>query len=118
MNRLQLKNDQFRQAIITHPVSTTGKYVLTRGVAVLTPYNRTRVLHAVKTDTTFTEDNDPHEEHDFGVIELLGIPKIFWKIDYFESEKMDIPEDPEWGEREEDFINAYRLLTIMLADEY
>lgn len=119
MNKLQLKNDEFRKSVITYPVrsSASGKYVLTQGVAGLSQYNRVRVLQAVRADKNFTEDNDPHKEHDFGVVQLNGVPKIFWKIDYFENSKMDTPSE-NWGESKDDFINAYRVLTVMFADEY
>lgn len=117
LNKMQLKNDHFRQVIITQP-STKGKFVLTRGVASLTPYDRKRVLQAVRTFNNFTEDNDPHKEHDFGSVELAGVPEVFWKIDYFENESMDFDPESPFGETQEDFIHAYRLLTIMLADEY
>jgi hypothetical protein len=30
---------------------------------------------------TFTNDNDPHRERDFGSFDLDG-EKLFWKIDY------------------------------------
>ena len=119
MNEIKAKiravNDAMRAALFT---PQGGMCTVTRGVHDLPDDAKARVLLAVKNYNDFNEDNDPHGEHDFGVVELVGIPKVFWKIDYFESEKMDIPEDPDWGENEEDFINAYRLLTIMLADEY
>jgi hypothetical protein len=37
----------------------------------------------VETFGSFTPDNDPHGEHDFGAFEHAG-HKIFWKIDYYD----------------------------------
>ncbi|MCH8957714.1 DUF3768 domain-containing protein, partial [candidate division KSB1 bacterium] len=53
----------------------------------------------------FDDGNDPYGEHDFGVIELTGQPKIYWKIDYYDA-------NFEYGG------DVNRLLTILLADEY
>ena len=71
---------------------------------------RCRFLQKVRTFDNFTEDNDPHGEHDFGALEILGIGKIYWKIDYYANADMEA------GTR--DTENAYRVLTIMEADEY
>ena len=60
----------------------------------------------------FTDDNDPHGEHDFGCIELEA-RRIFWKIDYYADDAM------EWGSEEpSEPARTYRVLTIMLAEEY
>ena len=56
------------------------------------------------------ETNDPHGEHDFGSIQLDGCLKVFWKIDDYSDASMDSGAD--------DKLNAYRVLVIMLADEY
>ena len=59
----------------------------------------------------FTEDNDPHGEHDFGSFEMAG-EKFFWKIDYFDLDlKFHSPDaaNPDL---------THRVLTIMLASEY
>lgn len=62
----------------------------------------------------FTEDNDPHGEHDFGAFGIEGIPeKIFWKIDYYADAcgtfGSEDPADP---------ARCFRVLTIMLASDY
>ena len=59
----------------------------------------------------FTEDNDPHGEHDFGSIEHKG-ERIFWKIDYYDRACEFGSEDPA------DPTKTTRVLTIMLAEEY
>lgn len=111
MNTLQAQNDAFRQRLLRTPTDKAGKCVITRGIAALPTDKKAQVLTAVRNDTNFTEDNDPHQEHDFGVIELPNIPKVFWKIDYFSDDQM------QWG-AENPAESCYRLLTIMLADEY
>ena len=55
--------------------------------------------------------NDPHEEHDFGVVEHGGV-RCFWKIDYYDREMEMLSPDPA------DPSVTTRVLTIMLADEY
>ena len=58
----------------------------------------------------FTEDNDPHGEHDFGVIDKPEWPKVFWKIDYYDQ-ALDYWCDPLSPD-------CNRIMTIMLASEY
>lgn len=52
------------------------------------------ILRSVQDITAFTQDNDPYSEHDFGSIELLGIERIFWKIDYHDLTLSGHSEDP------------------------
>jgi uncharacterized protein DUF3768 len=33
----------------------------------------------------FSADNDPHDEHDFGSLDVVG-RKFFWKIDYYDKD--------------------------------
>lgn len=86
-----------------------GKLLLTRGVAGRP--DTIAILQAVRTYEVFDEDDDPHQEHDFGAL-TLGGDKIFWKIDYYDK-AMDAgspdPADP---------TVTTRVLTVMLADEY
>jgi hypothetical protein len=61
--------------------------------------------------STFTDDNDPHEEHDFGAFDFEG-NRCFWKLDYYNSTfdgGSENPADPDITKR---------VLTIMLAAEY
>lgn len=70
-----------------------------------------KVITKVQTFNNFTEDNDPHGEHDFGSFNLDG-EKVFWKIDYYDL-------DMKLHSREEaNPIVTNRVLTIMLASEY
>ena len=68
-----------------------------------------RLLVKVGEFDSFSEDNDPYREHDFGSLEYEG-EKIFWKIDYYDQkvEHWTDPLDPK----------CRRILTLMLAEDY
>ena len=104
-------NDDFRRRVIKTP-QTDGKCVIVGGVANLDSIPLTFVLCAIHSYplTNFNEDNDPYGEHDFGSVDIEGIPEVFWKIDYYEDAGM------EYGT--EDTTKAYRVLTVMLASDY
>ncbi|MEZ4713126.1 MAG: DUF3768 domain-containing protein [Caldilineaceae bacterium] len=105
------QNDQFRTSLgINCPIP--GTVVLTSGVASLADALRTEVLRAVVQFNTFTEDNDPYGEHDFGSIELPDMGRFLWKIDYYAPDLMHGSEDPT------DLTQTHRVLTIMFASEY
>ena len=84
---------------------------LTRGIADLPTDDQVRILALVRRFDDFTEDNDPHGEHDFGAFDYQG-QKIFWKFDYYDLNKQFYSEDPA------DPAQTCRVLTIMLASEY
>jgi hypothetical protein len=90
----------------------TGKVVFTEGVRSLSDQDRSRVVEAVQNFTSFTEDNDPHGEHDFGAIDLDGVGWVFWKIDYYDPSFTYASDDPAAPTK------TRRVLTIMLAEEY
>ena len=102
-------NDRFRKTIFFRPLRR-GKLVLTQGIGALEDAQLKPVALAIINQTEFDEGNDPHGEHDFGVVALPNVPKCYWKIDYYSDAGM------RYGT--EDLINAYRLLVVMLADEY
>lgn len=64
----------------------------------------------------FTEDNDPHHEHDFGSIDYEG-NRIFWKIDYYDHASFGTGRDM-GSEDPSDAAKTLRVLTVMLAEEY
>lgn len=88
-----------------------GRVLVTRGIEALGPDALQRIVAAVRKFSTFTEDNDPFGEHDFGVVEGCG-PKIFWKIDYYDNALSMHSPDPT------DPAVTTRVLTILLAEEY
>ena len=116
MNTLQAQNDAFRQGMFVNlnapnAAKPAGKYVVTSGVHNLPSDDKMRVLAAVRNYNDFNKDCDPYGEHDMGVIELPSIPKVFFRIDYFADSDMA------WG-AENPAESCFRVLTIMLADEY
>lgn len=102
-------NDAFRKDPRAAPI---GSIVATRGIVALPEAIQQELLFKVQDFTAFTPDNDPHREHDFGSVEA-GDVKAFWKIDYYGDSNFTIgaddPSDP---------YNSFRVMTIMLADEY
>jgi hypothetical protein len=56
--------------------------ILTRRVGALLFAEQAAVIAKVMNFDAFTEDNDPHGEHDFGAFEHEG-QRVFWKIDYY-----------------------------------
>ena len=108
MNKICELNDAFRTTF------RGGKVMLTAGVNALPDMVKAAVLQRVATFDEFTEDNDPHGEHDFGRIDLDAHTRVFWKIDYYAcgsdfSMGSEDPADPS---------RTVRLLTVMLAEEY
>ena len=102
-------NDAFRQSI--YGVSALGRFLITSGIQNLHEADRAAILEKVRSFDAFTPDNDPYGEHDFGSFEHAG-KRIFWKIDYYAEDMMHGSEDPS------DPARTFRVLTIMLADEY
>ncbi|WP_319312356.1 DUF3768 domain-containing protein [Shinella sp.] len=60
----------------------------------------------------FTPNNDPYGEHDFGGFTDPEAGRVFWKIDYYDTDYRygsDNPADP---------TVTRHVLTVMLASEY
>ncbi len=104
-------NDRFR----TSPGSVPGQVLITSGVQELIAQNEGSSLgdiaKAVSDYDSFSKDNDPYGEHDFGAFDLQG-KKLFWKIDHYAPDMESGSEDPA------DINQTVRVLTIMLASEY
>ena len=104
-------NDRFR----TGDQGIPGLVFVTVGVQELvdrTPdFDAPLLFEAVASFDSFTSDNDPHHEHDFGSFEFGG-ERLFWKIDYYAPDLQLGSEDPA------DIGKTIRVLTIMLASEY
>ena len=88
-----------------------GKVNPTAGLAAMGPDFLSRAIQQVQRFNQFVEDNDPYNEHDFGVV-WIGEQKIIWKIDYYDKALEYGSEDPA------DPRKTTRVLTIMLAEEY
>jgi Protein of unknown function (DUF3768) len=107
MNAIATLNDAFRKS----PFPQAGRTVFTAGLSDLGVEFSHLALRHVREFDTFTDDNDPHGEHDFGALELFG-HKLFWKIDYYDLALEYGSEDPA------NPAVTTRVLTIMLAAEY
>ncbi|WP_316201401.1 MULTISPECIES: DUF3768 domain-containing protein [unclassified Bradyrhizobium] len=99
-------NDSFRRSLVFG-----GTILLTPGVSGLEPERLAELLQLVREYEKFTPDNDPHGEHDFGVVEF-GNVRYFWKIDYYDLSKTGHSPDPA------DQAVTHRVMTLMRADEY
>jgi hypothetical protein len=103
--RIQELNDAFRTTF------AGGRVMMTAGVDALPDMVKAAALQQVAAFDTFTGDNDPYHEHDFGAFDLCG-RKFFWKIDYYAPDMEGGSEDPA------DPKKTTRVLTVMLASEY
>ena len=103
--RIRALNDQLRRT------GTGGRVVLTAGVAALPPETVAAIVLAVQRFANFSPDNDPHGEHDFGLVEAAG-HRVMFKIDYYDRELA--AHSPDAADPEV----TSRVLTIMLSSEY
>ncbi|WP_240611560.1 DUF3768 domain-containing protein [Roseovarius nitratireducens] len=104
--RIRRLNDALRRGDVLH-----GAIMITSGIESLGEDARTAILRSVQTFSDFSEDNDPHKEHDFGAVDH-GTTKVFWKIDYYDRDLTGHSPDAANPEV------THRVLTIMLASEY
>jgi hypothetical protein len=115
--RIAELNDQLRARagfpVLNATDAPKGLIVTTCGVLGLSQAERLIVFRAVRRFADFSEDNDPHGEHDFGAIDVADVGRVFWKIDYYADATCrfgsEDPSDPE---------QCFRVLTVMLAEEY
>lgn len=105
-NEIAGLNDQFRTTGIG------GKIVITSGVAGLSKKMITDIMKAIREYTDWNKGNDPYGQHDFGVIALPGIKKVYFKIDYYDTRMEFGSENPA------DALKTTRVLTVMFAEEY
>jgi Protein of unknown function (DUF3768) len=104
--RIAELNDLCRKAF-----GLAGRVFQTEGISALSQRDQSAIREKVELFDSFTEDNDPHGEHDFGAFEHEG-QRIFWKIDYY------APDMEHGSENPADPKQTVRVLTIMLASEY
>src|SRR5579862_3450997 len=113
MNDLSTKQDRSRQiAILNDSFRTSfvgGSICVTAGIHAVGDEFVKLALCATRCFVRF--DDDEHQEHDFGAIEVEG-RKLFWKIDYYDPRMKGGSDDPA------NLALTRRVLTIMLADEY
>ena len=113
--RIAVLNDRFRARLgLPHEdPAVPGTFVMTAGIAALASELQLEIRERVRTFADFSEDNDPHGERDFGAFDVAGGGKIFWKVDYYADARM------QWGSEDPaDPARCYRVLTVMLAEEY
>ena len=117
-HRIAELNDRFRKSTLSlDPVAISlGKKVMTNGIRDLGLLATVEIAERVAAFDSFTPDNDPHGEHDFGAFEHGG-QKIFWKIDYYDRASFGTGRDT-GSEDPSDPAQTLRVLTIMLASEY
>jgi len=103
--RIRTLNDDLRRTM------NGGRVMMTDGFLNLRIDLWFMAFKLVQEFDDFSEDNDPHKEHDFGAF-TCGGEKIFWKIDYYDKEYCRGSPDPADPEV------TTRVLTILLASEY
>ncbi|MEG0868425.1 MAG: DUF3768 domain-containing protein [Hafnia sp.] len=117
---LQIKNDEFRRNLIANyqKQDKVPSVFLAPGVVALydsDPKAFYSVLDAVINfpEEKFTDENDPHKEHDMAFFDVEG-ERYFFKIDYY-----DVNFEFHCGE--ENMLNdelCRRVLTIAHSSEY
>ena len=92
VQRIAELNDRFRRC----DPSVPGQRFVTAGVVHLLKQlgipTETLIQRVAKFDDS-TEHNDPHGEHDFGVLEFHG-HRMFWKIDAYDNDYNLGSDDP------------------------
>jgi hypothetical protein len=104
--RIRDLNDAFRR----NP-QRLGRLMLTVGILNEGPQFVDQCLQTVKAFDAFDRGKDPYHEHDFGAFEV-DRKRVFFKIDYYDTNLRFGSPDPT------DPTVTYRVMTIMLAEEY
>ena len=117
-NKIAELNDRFRKSTLSlDPVAISlGKKLMTSGIQALGLIATVEIAERVAAFDSFTQDNDPHREHDFGSFDHDG-NRVFWKIDYYDRASFGTGHDL-GSEDPSDPAKTLRVLTIMLASEY
>ena len=103
--RIRALNDQFRKSFLG------GQVVIALRVQALSVPLLRELVHKVQSFDQFSQENDPHGEHDFVSVEVAG-EIYFAKIDYYDPSMTAGSEDPG------DPAKTTRVLTIMHSSEY
>ncbi len=104
-DKIRSLNDNLRQTM------QGGRVMMTQGILALAAEQFERLIPQVMTFDDFSENNDPHGEHDFGALTLDG-DRVFWKIDYYDNDCQLGSPDPA------NPTVTTRVMTILLASEY
>lgn len=104
------QNDRFRKGDAAIP----GQVVITQGIQAIIeddPAKSRALIEAVQGFDEFTEGNDPHGFHDFGIFDFEG-HRCNWKLDLYDVAY-------EYGSEEPASLDkTRRVLTILTAREY
>lgn len=101
-------NDAFRKG----SWEQGGRVVLTRGINALGLPFTFQCMMAVRKFEDFNANNDPHGEHDLGTFQING-HDVMWKLDTYSDAEC------QWGSEEPWNADlSYRVITILLAEEY
>ena len=116
-------NDQLRAQILNaHTGFSTAfksKIVFSHDVSKMSEEDQKEILEIVRDYKTFSEDNNPHGEKDFGAFNFCSNDSIyetperyFWQINYYDNDLKYHSDDAT------DSSKTTRVLTIMKASEY
>lgn len=104
-NKIAHLNDNLRT------MNIGGRIQATQSVIALDDTSKAKLFNAIQSYQSFTTENDPWGEHDFGMVEVDG-QHYYWKIDYYNADMTAGSEDPS------DPNVTTRVLTIMHSSEY
>jgi hypothetical protein len=65
--------------------------MITQGVEAMPLAQRRSLLQKIRSFDAFSDENDPHQEHDFGSIDEGGV-RCFFKIDYYRKTEFGSPD--------------------------
>ena len=114
-------NDELRAQILNAHVITgfKNKIMFSRDVGLMSKEDQTEILEIVRDYKTFSEDNNPHGERDFGAFNFCSNDseyetpeRYFWQINYYDNDLKYHSKDAT------DPSQTTRVLTIMKASEY
>jgi hypothetical protein len=116
--KVQQVNDDTRRYLMASALSPSidqgeapapCRLICTASVYALPELEKKQLYTRVRDFQEFTAGNDPHQEHDFGQVEVAG-ERYFWKFDYYDQ-NIVYWQDPSRFE-------TVRVLTLMHAGEY
>tara|TARA_R100001443_G_scaffold117326_1_gene141402 strand:+ start:3450 stop:3890 length:441 start_codon:yes stop_codon:yes gene_type:complete len=119
-------NDELRSKILSfdkyHNLGALrfkDKIVFSHDVSKMSEEDQKEILQIVRDYKTFTEDNNPHGEKDFGAFNFCSNDseyetpeRYFWQINYYDNDLKYHSDDAT------DSSKTTRVLTIMKASEY